>query len=208
MPRSRQTSQLLGELPDDVRQRPCLTAEAAIYLPLPTPSIPVCIIGLDAFVRAYLGHKSVVMWMDLERRREQAKMTMEPIPVLIGMSLPGAGEPLQATANSIAAVAHSSLPRAPEGRGKLYFMNKPSEDAMAPKPTTSRSSSAGPTATMPTDQDVLTLDEAAIFLKCDPATIKRRAKVLHMPHRRLGSLWRFYKPALIAWMEEGEDQAA
>ena len=27
----------LCELPDDVRRRPCLTAEAAVYLPLPTP---------------------------------------------------------------------------------------------------------------------------------------------------------------------------
>jgi excisionase family DNA binding protein len=83
-------------------------------------------------------------------------------------------------------------------------MNKPSEDTMAPKPTTSRSSSAGPTATTSTDSDVMTLAEAAAFLKCDPATVKRQAKVLRMPHKRVGALWRFYRPALIAWMQDDE----
>ena len=56
----------------------------------------------------------------------------------------------------------------------------------------------------------MTLDEVAAFFKCDPATIKRRAKVLHMPHKRIGTLWRFYRPALIAWLKESdnEDKAA
>jgi hypothetical protein len=54
----------------------------------------------------------------------------------------------------------------------------------------------------------LTLDEAAIFFKCDPVTVKRRAKILHIPHKRLGSLWRFYRPSLVAWMKDEEDKAA
>ena len=70
-----------------------------------------------------------------------------------------------------------------------------------------RVSSTGSTTATPTDQDVLTLEEAAIFLRCDPATVKRRAKVLHMPHRRIGSLWRFYRPSLVAWMKEGDEAA-
>lgn len=58
--------------------------------------------------------------------------------------------------------------------------------------------------TMPISNDVMTLEEAAAFLRCDPATVKRRAKVLNLPHRRIGSLWRFYRPSLISWMLQGE----
>lgn len=59
-------------------------------------------------------------------------------------------------------------------------------------------------STVPIDREVLTLEEAAEFLRCDPATVKRRAKVLNLPHRRIGSLWRFYRPSLISWMQQGE----
>jgi excisionase family DNA binding protein len=48
----------------------------------------------------------------------------------------------------------------------------------------------------------MTLEDAATFLKCCPTTIKRRAKILHIPHKRLGSLWRFYRPDLEAWMRQ------
>ena len=60
----------------------------------------------------------------------------------------------------------------------------------------------------PDDSEVMSLDEAAEFLKCCTATLKRRAKLLHIPHKRIGSLWRFYRPALVAWMEEDRDFAA
>ncbi|HUX43389.1 MAG TPA: hypothetical protein VMV57_01440 [Terracidiphilus sp.] len=76
--------------------------------------------------------------------------------------------------------------------------------------TRCRASSPGST-TAPTDQNVMTLEEAAIFQRCDPITVKRRAKVLNMPYRRIGSLWRFYRPSLAAWMalsEAGNDKAA
>jgi len=52
------------------------------------------------------------------------------------------------------------------------------------------------------DTDILNLVEARQFLRCHLITIKRRAKVLHIPHKRLGSLWRFSHKALSAWMEE------
>ncbi|MGO8759932.1 MAG: helix-turn-helix domain-containing protein [Terracidiphilus sp.] len=60
------------------------------------------------------------------------------------------------------------------------------------------------------DLDVLTLEEAALYLRCCGATLKRRAEALHIPHKRLGSLWRFYRPDLEAWMrnEESRDKAA
>jgi excisionase family DNA binding protein len=60
----------------------------------------------------------------------------------------------------------------------------------------------------PDDSEVMSLDEAAEFLKCCTATLKRRAKLLHIPHKRIGSLWRFYRPALVAWMEEDGNFAA
>ena len=56
--------------------------------------------------------------------------------------------------------------------------------------------------------DVLTLEEAAGYLKCHPVTLKRRAAILHIPHKRLGSLWRFYRPTLEAWMRDDMDVAA
>jgi excisionase family DNA binding protein len=59
-----------------------------------------------------------------------------------------------------------------------------------------------PTTDVPNESDVMTLMDAATFLKCCPTTIKRRAKILHIPHKRLGSLWRFYRPDLEAWMRE------
>jgi len=56
--------------------------------------------------------------------------------------------------------------------------------------------------------DVWTLEQAAEYLKCHPVTLKRRASILHIPHRRLGSLWRFYRPSLEAWIRDDEDKAA
>jgi excisionase family DNA binding protein len=56
-------------------------------------------------------------------------------------------------------------------------------------------------------EDVLTLQEAAALLRCHPITIKRNARCLRIPHRRLGSLWRFSRIELEAWMRQ-EDTAA
>lgn len=56
--------------------------------------------------------------------------------------------------------------------------------------------------------DVMTLEETAEYLKCHPVTLKRRALILHIPHKRLGSLWRFYRPSLEAWLRDDEDKAA
>jgi excisionase family DNA binding protein len=66
----------------------------------------------------------------------------------------------------------------------------------------SSGSTTTPTTDVPNESDVMTLMDAATFLKCCPTTIKRRAKILHIPHKRLGSLWRFYRPDLEAWMRE------
>jgi excisionase family DNA binding protein len=73
---------------------------------------------------------------------------------------------------------------------------------MAIQPSTPpRSSLSGSTTTIQTDEVVWTLEEAAAYLRCHAMTIKRNAKILHIPHKRLGSLWRFSGPALKAWMQ-------
>jgi excisionase family DNA binding protein len=71
-----------------------------------------------------------------------------------------------------------------------------------------RPNSSGTINAFPTDQDVMTLQEAAEFLKCNPATIKRRADALHIPYKRLGSLWRFSRKALEAWMADADNAMA
>jgi hypothetical protein len=50
--------------------------------------------------------------------------------------------------------------------------------------------------------DVLTLYEAATLLRVHPVTLRRRAVVWGVPHRRLGSEWRFSRITLTAWMQE------
>lgn len=71
-----------------------------------------------------------------------------------------------------------------------------------------RRKSGGSIITMSTDQDVMTLQEAAEFFKCNSATLKRRADALHIPYRRLGSLWRFSRMALEGWMADADNARA
>jgi excisionase family DNA binding protein len=56
--------------------------------------------------------------------------------------------------------------------------------------------------------DTLTIEEAAEILRCHPVTIKRNADVLHIPYRRLGTLWRFSRSELEAWMRTQDSAAA
>jgi excisionase family DNA binding protein len=52
--------------------------------------------------------------------------------------------------------------------------------------------------------DVMTLIEAAAFLRCHKKTLCRQALPRKIPHKRLGSAWRFYRPKLVAWMQEND----
>ena len=100
---------------------------------------------------------------------------------------------------------------APSRAGALPRGVKFKSDAAAQArwwPVGREESTTMPNATQSTDQDVMTLEEAAEYLKCHPVTLKRRAVVLRIPHKRLGSLWRFYRPALESWMRGDEDIAA
>ncbi|MGA2890554.1 MAG: helix-turn-helix domain-containing protein, partial [Terracidiphilus sp.] len=53
-----------------------------------------------------------------------------------------------------------------------------------------------------TSSDVLTLVQAAEFLKCHAKTLRIQATKGLIPGKRIGSLWRFYRPTLEVWMQE------
>jgi excisionase family DNA binding protein len=71
---------------------------------------------------------------------------------------------------------------------------------------TSPKSSRKSVSAVPTD--VLTIEEAAELLRCHPVTIRRNADALHIPYKRLGSLWRFSRIELEAWMRQQNSAAA
>jgi PTS system nitrogen regulatory IIA component len=50
------------------------------------------------------------------------------------------------------------------------------------------------------DNEVLTTDEAAKFLKLTPFTVRDYARRGILPAKKAGKGWRFYKPDLVAWV--------
>lgn len=54
------------------------------------------------------------------------------------------------------------------------------------------------------EPEVLTLFEAAIFLRVEPATLKDIAKQNMLPGRLIGNEWRFSKTALLSWLSGQE----
>jgi len=57
--------------------------------------------------------------------------------------------------------------------------------------------------------DVMTLTEAAAFLKCCEKTVLKMAKSRIIPSRRVGTGWRFSRLALTKWMQdENKDDVA
>jgi excisionase family DNA binding protein len=48
--------------------------------------------------------------------------------------------------------------------------------------------------------DVLNVVEAAALLRVHPVTLRKRAVAWGVPHRRLGSEWRFSKRMLLEWL--------
>jgi excisionase family DNA binding protein len=52
------------------------------------------------------------------------------------------------------------------------------------------------------DNDVLTVIEAAALLRVHPVTLRKKAAAWGVPHRRLGSEWRFSRMVLTAWIQE------
>jgi excisionase family DNA binding protein len=54
----------------------------------------------------------------------------------------------------------------------------------------------------PEEYDVLTIDEAAALLRVHPVTLRKRAVKWGVPHRRLGSEWRFSRKVLTQWIQD------
>ena len=52
------------------------------------------------------------------------------------------------------------------------------------------------------ESDVLTIKEAAALLRVHPVTLRKKAAAWGVPHRRLGSEWRFSRMVLTAWMQQ------
>ena len=48
--------------------------------------------------------------------------------------------------------------------------------------------------------DVLTIKEAAAFLRCRPRTLQKMAIRGDLPAKKVGSLWRFSRQRLQEWM--------
>jgi excisionase family DNA binding protein len=56
----------------------------------------------------------------------------------------------------------------------------------------------------PADGDVLSLDEAAAFLKVSADVVRSLAEDGELPGRRVGTEWRFARIAILAWLADGE----
>ena len=57
--------------------------------------------------------------------------------------------------------------------------------------------------TMETRQkEVLTAEEAAVFLHFNPVTIRQKARLGEIPGRKIGKEWRFSRRVLLEWIEE------
>jgi hypothetical protein len=50
------------------------------------------------------------------------------------------------------------------------------------------------------DSQVLTLEEAACYLKIPEVLLKKQALLGQVPGRSIGGHWRFFKPALNQWL--------
>ncbi|MPY90324.1 MAG: helix-turn-helix domain-containing protein [Luteitalea sp.] len=53
-------------------------------------------------------------------------------------------------------------------------------------------------------EEVLTLEEAAAFLKLSPDAVRRRAEEGDLPGRRFSNEWRFARMAILGWLADGE----
>ncbi len=56
------------------------------------------------------------------------------------------------------------------------------------------------------NNEVLTTEEAAAFLRLTPFTLRDYARRGILPARKMGKVWRFYKPDLVAWLRNYEFQ--
>ena len=67
-------------------------------------------------------------------------------------------------------------------------------------PTTERPDAARPREALSPGDEVLTLAEAADFLRVTPEDVVRSVGPFGLPGRQIGDQWRFLKSALQAWL--------
>lgn len=56
---------------------------------------------------------------------------------------------------------------------------------------------------MASDTDVLTLDEAAAYLRVHPRTLRTKASEGEVPGAKVGRVWRFHRRQLERWLLDG-----
>ncbi|MGD9497866.1 MAG: helix-turn-helix domain-containing protein [Armatimonadota bacterium] len=56
---------------------------------------------------------------------------------------------------------------------------------------------------MRVDADVLTLDEAAAYLRVHPRTLRMKASEGLIPAAKIGKVWRFHRRQLEEWLLRG-----
>ena len=52
------------------------------------------------------------------------------------------------------------------------------------------------------EPDILTVEEAAEYLRVSPSTVRRMARTGLLPGVRIGRQWRFSRRQLLEWVEE------
>lgn len=52
------------------------------------------------------------------------------------------------------------------------------------------------------DNDVMTLEETSKLLKVHPNTVRRLVKRGELPAKKVGTLWRFSRRAVMEWLEK------
>jgi hypothetical protein len=85
------------------------------------------------------------------------------------------------------------------GRSKQHLLSEILADRLAAGPlSVGRVEVANPPGA--TDDDVLTLEEAATLFKLSPQAMQAAAESGDAPGRRFGKDWRFSRLALLAWL--------
>ncbi len=62
-------------------------------------------------------------------------------------------------------------------------------------------------ARLQADEDIVGLKEAAAILKVSPEALRVKAKAWGVPHKRVGTEWRFSRRVLHEWVQVGEQAA-
>jgi len=56
---------------------------------------------------------------------------------------------------------------------------------------------------MAVETDILTLDEAAEYLRVHPRTLRVKASEGQIPGAKIGRVWRFHRQQLESWLLQG-----